>query len=130
MESGEQGDTGGDSVECRLRQANLARLEPFTHCKYAGPIGNGACGSNCDAYCDLMMATCTEDSSDGYYFETRGACMSECETLTDLETYTSSAEVALFEGDHLQCRAFHVSAAIEEPEYHCLHAFGDFPCME
>src|SRR5690242_11318948 len=49
-----QGDTqetpNENSVRCRLDYANSAEREP-DDCLYAGPGGNGQCGTDCEAYC-------------------------------------------------------------------------------
>ncbi|HWO08415.1 MAG TPA: hypothetical protein VNN80_03015, partial [Polyangiaceae bacterium] len=52
---GADGDTTGNSVACRL--ALLENAET-TICPQVGPIGNGRCGGNCDAYCGLRREAC------------------------------------------------------------------------
>jgi hypothetical protein len=51
-------------------------------------------------------------------------CLTECRALPDLDGYTISD----YQGEHVQCRLFHVSAATAEPDYHCEHALGSAPC--
>ncbi len=126
--SGEEDDAKVNTVHCRLRQANLARLEPFTHCPMAGPGGHGECGTNCEGFCDIMMAVCTEETADHYY-ASRADCLQDCSSLPDLGTYTVATPAAQFVGGHVQCRLFHASAASQEASYHCEHALGGEPCV-
>ena len=61
LPAGTPGDGNVNSVECRTRQARFAESEAFLYCKSAGPLGAGKCGSNCESYCSLMDATCTQE---------------------------------------------------------------------
>ena len=65
------GDTGVNSLQCRLNYALKAPSEPVTYCTWAGPGGDGMCGSNCEGFCTLMSATCSLASTGkpGEYFE-------------------------------------------------------------
>jgi hypothetical protein len=140
MEPGEPGDRDKDTVECRLRQAGFAATEPFVYCKSSGPLGAGECGSNCVSYCNLMQRTCTAESTEGNlepsYFDSTEACLSSCTGLVADENtpdqYTTSATVdpVCFMGNHVYCRAYHVTSAIVEdaPDEHCPHAMGADPC--
>jgi hypothetical protein len=142
MEPGEPGDRGVDTVECRLRQAGFAKSEPFVYCASSGPLGAGECGSNCVSYCNLMQRACTAESTEGNlepsYFDTNEACLSSCSGLVADENtpdqYTTSATVepVSFIGNHVYCRAYHVTAAIVEgaPDEHCPHAMGGDPCAD
>lgn len=142
MTPGSPGDRDVDTVECRLRQAGFAKSEPFVYCKSSGPLGAGECGSNCATYCNLMQRTCTPETTEGNlepsYFETTEACLASCTALVPTETtpdeYTSSATVdpPCYVGNHVYCRAFHVTSAIVEgaPDEHCPHALGAEPCTD
>jgi hypothetical protein len=140
MEPGSPDDRDVDTVECRLRQAGFAESEPFVYCKSAGPLGAGECGSNCVSYCNLMQRTCTAESTEGNlepsYFDSTEACLSSCTAIEADENtpdqYTTSATVdpVCFMGNHVYCRAYHVTSAIVEgaPDEHCPHAMGADPC--
>jgi hypothetical protein len=124
---GNEGDSKKNTVYCRLRQATLAVIEPFTHCTFAGPGGHGECGSNCDGFCSTVMSACTS-AFGPHYYATTADCVSECTALEDLGSFTTSPQAKHFEGAHVQCRLYHVSAATQDAEYHCEHAVGGDPC--
>jgi hypothetical protein len=118
-----------NTVACRLRYASKARYaagtEHAAYCRQGGPGGDGRCGSNCEGYCTLMMGVCTEETADLYRFAGVEECLSACEDLPlSTESYSTS-NVAISDGDHVQCRLFHVtSAAMLDAEEHCEHAMG------
>ncbi len=140
LPAGEPGDDDINSVSCRLRQAEYAASEPFVYCKSAGPLGAGRCGSNCLAYCSIMQATCTSESTAGNlelsYFASAQECLEACGALPSDEqgpeqySSSSSAEPSSFVGNHVYCRTYHVAAALEQntPDEHCPHAMGGEPC--
>lgn len=142
MDAGSTGERDVDTVECRLRQAGFAASEPFQYCKSSGPLGAGECGSNCASYCNLMQKACTSESTEGNlepsYFDTTEDCLSSCTALVPTEStpdeYTSSAtaDPPSFVGNHVYCRAYHVTSAIVEgaPDEHCPHAWGAEPCVD
>jgi hypothetical protein len=137
---GSPGDENVNSVECRIRQARIADGEAFLYCKSAGPLGEGRCGSNCEAYCSLMTIECTKDSTatnlELSYFDSNEACMSNCTAMavdpSGPTQYSSSAtnEPSALTGNNVYCRAYHVAAGIEQDEAteHCPHAMGGYPC--
>jgi hypothetical protein len=141
LPTGTPDDGNVNSVECRIRQARFAESEAFLYCKSAGPLGAGKCGSNCESYCSLMDATCTQSSTAGNvelsYFDDHQACLSSCAAMTDDTTgptqYSSSATVepSSMVGNNVYCRTFHVAAGIEQDaaSEHCPHAMGGDPCI-
>jgi hypothetical protein len=118
---GQSGDVSGNSVECRLRNAELADTtgEPQTHCPAAGPGGNGGCGSNCEGSCTLMLATCPG------FFASSTECESACAAVPDMGGFNVSQQ----SGNSMQCRLYHVSAAQLDPTTHCPHAAGMAICV-
>jgi hypothetical protein len=128
LPEGTDGDTKVNTVGCRTRQARAAAIEPFTHCKFAGPGANGECGSNCEAFCGLMQTICTEATSE-YFYANEADCLDDCSGLLDLGDYSAADDLKYFEGDHVQCRLFHVGASVLEPGYHCEHSIGGTPCV-
>lgn len=139
---GEEGDENVNTVQCRVRQANLADSEGFLYCKSAGPLGAGKCGSNCISFCSLMQNACTKANTDGNlepsYYDTSQACLEACGAIptheTDPVAYSSSAtaEPSSFVGNTIYCRTYHVAAGLEQdtPTEHCPHAMGGDPCIE
>ncbi len=125
LDPGEPGVVTGNTVRCRLNQAQFASStgEPGMYCFAAGPGGAGICGEDCEGYCTLMSAKCTQL---GTYSE----CLEDCEDVPDLsqppENLRFNANID--EGDSLQCRLYHVSAATLDPVLHCPHAGGAPPC--
>jgi hypothetical protein len=119
LAEGSPGDETGDTVECRITQAVLAETtgEPGFSCPAAGPGGNGVCGSNCEAYCELMDAICPSfiDAS----------CLDVCEAVPD----NGAFNVSIQGGNTIQCRFYHVSAATQSPAFHCPHAAGEAICV-
>ncbi len=123
----------GNTVNCRLTYAKKAPSEPYTYCTWAGPGGDGKCGGNCEGFCSLMMPTCnaSSTSSPTEYFSSLEACQSTCAGLQDVGLYNST-DTALQTGqDHVQCRLYHVGAAIAEDDSitHCSHAMGLSLCF-
>ena len=121
LPEGEPGDESGNTIECRLHNAELAATlgEESFHCSNAGPGGHGVCGENCDAYCTSILPVCPSEFPSGQ------ACRDECQPLTDLENYNFRIQ----SGNTVQCRLYHVGAATEEPGLHCPHAGGAVPCQ-
>ena len=125
LPAGSSDDEIGNSVHCRLRNAELAAStgEPGVHCPIAGPGGDGVCGSNCEGYCVLMQAECSARFSQA--FNGLADCQSQCnESLPDPGSY----DVSQSSGNSVNCRLWHVSAAALDPSQHCPHASGEPPC--
>jgi hypothetical protein len=126
LEAGSPGDVAGNTVECRLARAQLAQRtgEAANYCSSAGPGGAGACGEDCEGFCTLMAETCP--AAMGTY----EACLPACAMVPDLSgppdnvAYNTSVQ----DGNSLQCRLFHVTAATLDPIAHCVHAAGLAPC--
>ena len=127
-----------NSLACRLDQLRLAEtigMELEIYCSAAGPGGYGAetatCGSACAGYCGAMLEACPE------VYPTSGACVADCQGIADLAIpeddeppilYVQS-NIDLQNGDHVQCRLYHVSASFFDPGTHCPHAAGDALCV-
>jgi hypothetical protein len=134
LPEGEVGSSANENTAaCRLRYASKGRYAAGTeleaYCRQAGPGGDGKCGSNCEGYCSLTMSVCTDESAGIYHFDDVGECLQTCEALpvSPLTYTTTGTEVS--DGDHVQCRLFHVtSAAMLDAEEHCEHALGVTLC--
>jgi hypothetical protein len=123
LPEGDPEDPEGNSVACRLRQAQAAgdTQEPEEHCPVAGLGGGDVCGENCPAFCGAMLETCPGE------YATNAACLDDCESLEDLGGFSLEADDA---GATVQCRIWHIGAATELVDPHCRHAAGAFPCVE
>jgi hypothetical protein len=132
--TGVPGDTHGNSLDCRLTYANKAHSEPYTYCTWAGPGGDGKCGTNCEGFCTLMMAACTAASTGpGHaYFDSMMDCQASCQELADVGSYSTSNTSQQMGADHVQCRLYHVGAALAEDDAftHCPHAIGERLCVD
>jgi hypothetical protein len=124
LPAGSPGDRNVNSVECRLRAASIASSEVPHYCPIAGPGGNGECGSNCEGYCWLMGSVCSE-----WMPVEQMKCLNDCSKLPDRGSFTTDVAGKDYAGDHVQCRLYHVCAALsDDAEQHCLHANGAAPC--
>jgi len=130
---GAAGDTEGNSINCRLTYAEKASSEPYTYCTWAGPGGDGKCGSNCQGFCTIMMQACTPDSTGkpGEYFSSASDCDATCAGLDDIGNYSASDASQQKGADDVQCRLYHVGAAVgdADPMTHCPHAMGKSLCV-
>ena len=125
IDPGSPGDITGNTIECRLARAQLAQRtgEPGDYCYSAGPGGAGVCGTDCEGFCAVMAQTCPQMGS-------FGECVPQCNMVPNLSgppdniTYNTTVQ----EGNSVQCRLFHVTAATLDPIAHCIHAAGLAPC--
>lgn len=120
-----------NTASCRRRYAGKARYlagpELATGCAYAGPGGDGRCGTNCEGFCSIAMAACSAEVSDPYFYESFDACLLDCEPLA-MTRYEYGAVSA---GNSLECRLFHASSAIMgDEDEHCEHTLGITLCAE
>jgi hypothetical protein len=125
------GDPDGDSVACRLKYAGKARYaggtELAAYCRQGGPGGDGRCGSNCEGFCDIAQATCTQSTTSPYYYGSRVACEATCNALPNIPFVYGNVSSA--DGNSVQCRLFHVmSAAMSDADEHCAHVMGITLC--
>jgi hypothetical protein len=130
---GTAGDTVGNSLGCRLTQALRASSEPVTYCTWAGPGGDGQCGSNCEGFCTLMAKSCTPTttSAPSDYFPSPEECVSTCAGLPTAGPYCATSK-SVTSGNSLQCRLYHVAAGIyaDDSYVHCPHAMGLSLCVQ
>lgn len=114
LPQGEPGATSGNSLECRSYHAGAALGDPATPCTHGGPGGDGVCGSNCEGFCQLVIATCTGANE---VYASFNDCLVDCGGLDDSEPF----DVSDTGGDTLACRTYHASVATQDPETHCPH---------
>jgi hypothetical protein len=120
-----------NTASCRRRYAGKARYlagaELATGCAYAGPGGDGRCGTNCEGFCSIAMTACSAKVSDPYFYESVAACLLDCEGLA-MTRYEYGAVSA---GNSLECRLFHASSAIMgDADEHCEHTLGITLCAD
>jgi len=99
MPTGNPDDENVNSAQCRLHHAELAALDPDTHCQHAGPTGGNVCGNYCDTYCQLMASNC-----DGKFADT-AACNDACRNFGTEGLANDN------QGDTVQCRITYAGLA-------------------
>lgn len=106
--------TDGNSVQCRAYHgAGAAAGDPAGHCGHASANGGGVCGEYCDAYCNQVMANCTDGNS---------LYASDTECSTACGAFPEGSDFAVG-GNSVQCRIMHGSyPSAEDPAAHCGHA--------
>lgn len=129
FERGDATKAEGNTLSCRLRQAQFAQsigdfIEKRPHCTAAGPGGGGLCTDNaalpsCEGYCALYMDAC-ESISTTWGFASLGECIKECGALPPSPDY--SAVSAPDSGDTLACRLYYASAAMLDADTYCKRA--------
>lgn len=133
LPEGTAGKVNENTVACRAKYVANARYGSGTeleaYCRRGGPGGAGFCGSNCEGYCSLMMQVCTGSEVGAYQFESEADCLDACEVMPSADTGYSVSNPLIADGNHVECRLFHVaSAAMLDPEEHCEHAMGFTLC--
>lgn len=101
----------GNSVQCRLFHLGAAKADAAGHCAHGGPTGANVCGTWCEVYCDTMSMTCPDEQPGG------AACEAAC------SAFPASGAIGAAEGDSVQCRLYHASAAANDA--HCDHASAE-----
>jgi hypothetical protein len=129
------GAPNADTVACRLKYAQKTRYgsegEVSVYCRQAGPGSDGACAGNCEGFCTLMMSVCTEASAGPYHFATVDQCEASCAALPASTVTYSTSNPLVADGNHVQCRLFHVtSAAMADEDEHCGHSMGLTLCED
>jgi hypothetical protein len=115
MPVGTTADTSGNTLGCRTYHANAAKADPTTHCVHAGPGGNGACGNDCDGFCQIAMMYCTAANNAAVYASLQD-CQTQCAKFPD----TVKFNIGVQDGNSVACLLYHVQEASSVPPDHCL----------
>ena len=113
------GPADGNSIGCRTYHGGApAGEDADLHCPHAGYTGAATCGDWCEVYCAAALQVCT--GSNALYAD-MAECMTACSPLDD------TADIDVTDGDSVQCRLYHLSAAVleDDPALHCPHAAED-----
>jgi hypothetical protein len=119
--AGAAADTSGDTLGCRIHFTQLAGASAeaaATYCTKAGPGGDGACGANCDGYCDIVMMYCTA-ANNAKIYDDRAACMADCAAHATDATYTTGDPGRTDSGDEVACQLYHAVMGSQAPDEHC-----------
>jgi len=114
-------DTSGDTLGCRIHFTTLAAASATaaaTYCTQAGPGGDGACGSNCDGYCDIVMMYCT-DANNAKIYDDRAACMADCAAHGTDAKFTTGDPGRTDSGNEVACQLYHAVMGSQAPGEHC-----------
>jgi hypothetical protein len=124
LDPGQPGDDSGNTINCRLHYAESAATagEVADNCSAAGPGGaqqgvTTVCGSYCEGLCRIALDTCKGAER---VFNSVSECVSSCAGIPDLGDYNDT----ITDGNSVQCRLYHVSAAQIDPVIHCPHVTG------
>jgi len=117
--------TIGDTVGCRLENAQQAGTIGVDECPTAGPGSEGICGDNCDAFCLLLEKACSD--VDLFEYNSQADCKADCQTFPDMGPFSATLTTS---GNSIQCRLYHVSQAFEDAAFHCQHAAGKAICVD
>lgn len=118
--------SGGDTITCRTRHAELAasftaEADRRRHCDYALPDSRGACGNSCWVYCRLGARLC------GAYFPSMDDCVRAC-VDRDNQSRKASGEGIY---DALHCRMkWVVKAALDPSPAICQRGAPTETCVE
>jgi hypothetical protein len=105
--AGTDGDADGPTRGCYVYHLGAAADDADTHCEHAR--GDAVCN-----FCDLYEATC------GTFPGDCAAWWQGAPVGTDADT----------EGATQGCYLYHLRAAAEDPDSHCVHARGDEVCVD
>jgi len=117
LDPGDPEEPRGNTVACRAEKADDALSEPKGYCRSAGPGGNGECGTDCEAYCQVFPKVC----KDKYEYSSTEQCLKACRALTDQPSYNIDDDHD-HKGDTIECRLVHMASATVDPVAHCPHA--------
>jgi len=127
------GPTSGANTACKRYHIDVAAGHPRDpdastndnldiHCPHA-TYGAGQCGSTCENFCAVNIATCAGDNEQ---YADNAACITACEDFTVAGTKQETGS------DSLECRFYHLTVAAttaENADVHCPHtAVESDPC--
>jgi hypothetical protein len=109
FEPGLPSDTAQDSLSCRTYHANAAAGDPNFHCRHAGPLGGGVCGTDlCAPYCALDFALCQELTP---YDGGESGCHTACTAASFNYLTVDAGDLEFPSGDTFNCRLYHLESA-------------------
>lgn len=136
LEAGDAEKTTGNTVSCRLAEAEAAKSDPVEHCATAGfagrsPSGDQPCGPLCPNYCELIKSICPGTAPAKLPAE---ECESLCLAVPKNPNYTPEDLNIKDHDNSIECRVWHLGVATKdfadglESSAHCAHAEGLVKC--
>ena len=114
--NGEDGDTDGDTAQCRLYHIEVANTDPRLHCPHASPGGGGVCvpreSTACDTYCGQVAEACDVAEATRQY-SSLGDCANAC------LNFRENGNVGDASGNTIQCRQTRLSDTDLTPVERC-----------
>ncbi len=117
--NGQEGDTDGDTAQCRLYHIEVANTDPRLHCPHASPLGGGVCAPRettaCDTYCGLIAEECDVAEATRQY-SSLGECSNAC------LNFRENGDIGDTSGNTIQCRQTRLSDTDLTPVQRCSEA--------
>ena len=116
LPKGSEDEGIGNTVACRTERARAAASSPDEECAAAGPNGdNGACGTSCEAWCELLKSECPDE-----YVGLRD-CPTACSAIPVSGHFSLEDN---YYSETVECRLIHLGAvgAEKQASVHCTHA--------
>jgi hypothetical protein len=135
LPAGTPTDSTGNTIGCRINAVAKAGADPLG-CWFAGPLGFGTCGHECDVFCAIAMSYCSP--AEGYTgtppFASLDECITDCDgmyhqidpTMPGIYSANYTPGATPETKDTNDCRAYHLfvnafqSTAAQQT--HCPHA--------
>jgi len=116
MTAGDAGDMENNTLACRQYYAGSpARTSAGDYCLAAGPFGGGVCGDRCSAFCAFTLGACSPDAGKDAPYESYSACQTACAGFSYVDGGADGGGEppdGPTTGNSLNCRLFHVRAAV------------------
>ncbi len=110
FQTGTDGDTSGNTVQCRLTYA-ISAAGNANDCAAADLYGGNVCGSWCEVFCDFNLTSCVDANSQ---YNDEAACLTACADFADTGQPGDDMR------DTVQCRMYHSGLpALRNPAEAC-----------
>lgn len=122
LPAGTEADGERNTIGCRVRKARAATN--LDSCVVAGPFGGGACGSRCEAFCDVVMGNCTGALAP---YGSKSTCLEECQRFAFDPAEGEGPDQVSAGNDTINCRSHHAILALDDKVTHCGHTTAVSP---
>jgi hypothetical protein len=116
LPTGDAGDDESNTVACRQYYAGTpAKTSPESYCVAAGPFGGMKCGERCPIFCELALGSCSPEAGVAP-FDSYSDCQQACSGFNYKDGGTGGGDHpdGPATGDTLNCRLFHLRAAVHD----------------
>ena len=112
-----------NSVECRLRAAQSGGDQAT--CSAASAFGGDACGSRCDAFCELVTRNCIEPLGNAGPYRSKADCVEACGAMRYDPALGEGTAQPIDGDDTLNCRMLHLLLSLGDRAGHCPHVAAE-----